>query len=278
MTSLDEVRRANLALWNEWTKIHERSQFYDVAGFRAGQSSLKPLERAELGDVAGKSLLHLQCHFGLDTLSWARLGATVVGVDFSDEAIGLARRLADEVGLAGRAKFVQSDVLELDVAPGGPFDIVFVSYGAIEWLPDLDRWAAVVTANLKPGGVFYLAEIHPLAMILEESADHTDVRLAYSYFPDPEPSRDEVVGSYADRDAHVETDHCFGWQHSLGEVVCALVGAGLRIDHLHEFPYSVSPFWPRMELRDGWYWLLDGSGELRTDIPFLYSVKATSPL
>ncbi|RPI30086.1 MAG: class I SAM-dependent methyltransferase [Actinomycetota bacterium] len=140
----DEARRANLALWNEWARIHEGTAFYDVAGFKAGRSSLWPLETEELGPYVneGTSLLHLQCHFGLDTLSWARRGAEVVGVDFSGTAIALARRLADEVGLAGRATFIESDVYDAARHLGGRrFDIVFVSWGAIEWLPDLEAWA-----------------------------------------------------------------------------------------------------------------------------------------
>ena len=272
-----EARRANLALWNEWTKIHETSRFYDVAGFKAGSSALRPLERDELGEVAGKKLLHLQCHFGLDTLSWARLGATVTGVDFSGEAIALARRLADEVGLSGRAGFLQSDILELTDVPGGPFDIVFVSYGALCWLPDLTRWATVVTRNLRPGGVLYMAEVHPFADLLEETPDH-DVRIEYPYFPAGEPLRFAVEGSYADPDAHVEQDVCYSWVHSFSEILGALTEAGLRLEYLHEFPYSVSPFWRWMERGDdGWYRLPDGKGGTRRDVPFLYSLKAHKP-
>jgi SAM-dependent methyltransferase len=166
---LDEYREANLRLWNEWARIHAASDFYDVASFKQGRNALLPLELSELGDVSGKRLLHLQCHFGMDTLSLARMGADVVGVDFSDEAIATARRLAAEIGV--EATFLQSDIYELDAAaPGewnGAFDIVYVTYGALEWLEDLGPWADLIARFLAPGGVFYMAEVHPYAYTLE---------------------------------------------------------------------------------------------------------------
>ena len=197
-----EARAANLALWNHWTTVHEKSAFYDVEGFKAGATSLWPVEREELGPLVreGTSLLHLQCHFGLDTLSWARLGADVVGLDLSDEAIALARRLAAEVGLADRAEFVCADLYDADAHLGGRlFDIVFVSWGAIEWLPDLGRWADIVARHLKPGGTFYMAEIHPFAYALDEVPGQHDVQVKYRLLPAPEaPDVDPVEGSYAD--------------------------------------------------------------------------------
>ena len=277
----DEMRSANLAHWDEWTRVHEKSEFYDVDGFKAGATSLWPLELEELGPLVGDgtTLLHLQCHFGLDTLSWARRGAVVTGVDLSDEAIGLARRLADEVGLSGRATFIASDVYEIDAyLDDERFDVVFVSWGAIEWLPDLDRWAAIVARRLRPGGLFYLAEIHPIAYALDEAQGH-GVRLAYRYLPAPdEPDRSDYDGSYADRDAHVENRVCYGWAHGMGEILTALTDAGLRLEYLHEFPFSVAPFFEWME-RDEQrrHWLPDGRGGHRSDLPFCYSVMARKP-
>ena len=270
-----EHLRTNLSLWDEWTKIHEGSEFYDVAGFRAGATALRPLELMELGDVSGKRLLHLQCHFGLDTLSWARLGATATGVDFSTEAIRLARRLAEETGLARRATFFQSDVLALPVtAPmewDGAFDVVFVSYGAIEWLADLSGWATIVARYLRPGGTFYMAEIHPYAQLLERDDSSGELRIEYRYFPTAQAERYEVHGSYADPDADVRTTFCYGWPHSFTEITTALLAAGLRVHYLHEHAFSVAPLWPGMKRdADGWF-RLPG----RADVPFLYSLRAT---
>ncbi len=277
-----EAHAANLALWNRWTRAHEKSDFYDVQGFKAGATSLWPLELEELGPYVheGTTLLHLQCHFGLDTLSWARRGAEVVGLDFSEEAIALARRLAGETGLSGRAEFVCADLYDADAhLDGRLFDVAFVSWGAIEWLPDLERWASIVARHIKPGGCFYMAEIHPFAYALEEVPGEQDVQIKYPLLPAPDrPQIDPVDGSYADRDADTSGLVAYGWQHSLAEIIGALTGAGLRLEHLHELPTSPSPFWSWM-IRDDerWWWLPDGKGGRRTDLPFSYSLRASKP-
>jgi SAM-dependent methyltransferase len=277
-----EARAANLALWNHWTKVHEKSAFYDVDGFRAGATSLWPVERDELGPFVheGTTLLHLQCHFGLDTMSWARLGAEVVGLDFSDEAIALARRLAGEAGLSGRAEFICSDLYDADLHLGERlFDIVFVSWGAIEWLPDLQRWAGIIARHLRPGGSFYLAEMHPFAQILDDEAPEGVLRVRYPYFAAPDrPVVDAVHGSYADPDADTEGLFAHCWAHDFAEVLGALTSAGLRLEHLHEFPCSPAPFWDWMiQDEDRWWWLPDGKGGRRRDLPFTYSLRATRP-
>jgi SAM-dependent methyltransferase len=277
-----EARTANLALWNHWTEIHEKSAFYDVEGFKAGATSLWPVERKELEPYVheGTSLLHLQCHFGLDTLSWARLGAEVVGLDLSDEAIALARRLAAEVGLSARAEFVCADLYDTDAHLGvRRFDVVFVSWGAIEWLPDLTRWAGIIARHLRPGGTFYLAEIHPFGYSLDEVPGEHDVQVKYRLQPAPDqPDVEPIDGSYADRDADTTGLVAYAWQHSLAEVTGALIGAGLRIEHLHEFPASPAPFWEWMvQDEDRWWWLPDGEGGLRKDLPLSYSLRATRP-
>ena len=277
-----EARTANLELWNHWTKIHEKSAFYDVEGFKAGTTSLWPLELEELGLYVreGTTLLHLQCHFGLDTLSWARLGAEVVGLDLSDEAIALARRLADEVGLTGRAEFICADLYDADAHLGDRrFDVVFVSWGAIEWLPDLERWAGIIARHLEPGGTFYMAEIHPFGYALDEVPGEHDVQVKYRLQPAPDtPEVEPIEGSYADRDADTTGLVAYGWQHSLAEVTGALIGAGLRIEHLHEFPTSPAPSWDWMvKDEDRWWWLPAPDGGLRKDLPLSYSVRATRP-
>jgi len=269
---LEDWTRANLALWNELTGIHERSDYYDVAGFLAGKNTLFATERDEIGpEVAGKTLLHLQCHFGLDTLSLARMGATVTGVDFSDEAIAAARRIADQAGIA--ATFVQSDVAALPDTLQGSFDIVFTSWGVLVWLPDLERWAQVIAHFLAPGGVFYIAEFHPFAYVLAEDASAGDLRLGYPYFHDPEPlAISEVSGSYADRDATVRQPVQYEWQHTLGDVVSALTAAGLTIDYLHEFPFMEGALdWPCIVKGP------DGRGRLKgmeTTFPLSFTLHA----
>src|SRR5262249_14316808 len=186
---MDLYRKTNLARWNEITAIHAQSAFYNVEGFKRGQSSLRSIEVDELGDVAGKTLLHLQCHFGLDTLSWARRGAHVTGVDFSEPAIAQAQALARQNNLHPR--LLRADVLDLAGRLSGPFDIVFTSYGVLCWLPDLRRWAEVIAHFLKPGGTFYMVETHPFATVLGEKKDTKELTIAYPYFHEPEPIREE---------------------------------------------------------------------------------------
>ena len=275
-----EARAANLRLWNAWTKIHEASEFYDVDGFRAGRTSLWPLELEELGPFVheGTTLLHLQCHFGLDTLSWARRGARVLGLDFSGEAVALARRLAGEAGLEERAEFVCADVSDADAHLGERlFDVVFVSWGAIEWLPDLNTWAGIIARHLRPGGTFYMAEIHPFACGLDEVPGRHEVRVKYRLLPAPgQPDVEPVVGSYADSSADTTGLVSYGWSHSLAEILGALTGAGLRLEHLHELPMSPAPFWDWMvQDEERWWWLPAADGGRRRDLPLSFSLRAT---
>src|SRR5438552_420487 len=181
---MDDHTSANRANWDAWAAINAASANYDVAGFKAGKLSLNRIERGELGDVAGKSLLHLQCHFGIDTLSWARLGARVTGIDFSAPAIDLARSLAAELDVEGR--FVVSTVEDLPANLDGDFDVVYTSRGAIWWLADLERWADVIAHFLRPDGVFYITEFHPILMTFDESETATP-KIRYPYFPRREP-------------------------------------------------------------------------------------------
>lgn len=261
---MNDYRQTNLQLWNNWTTLHEKSEFYDVEGFKAGKIRLRSIEREELGDVSGKSLLHLQCHFGLDTMSWARLGAHVTGVDFSDRSIALARSLSEELGIP--ARFVQSDIDHLPDALSGEFDIVFASYGILHWLSDLRRWAEVIAHFLKPGGLFYIVEDHPFMRVF--AADETDLKVGNPYFFHAQPGTFELQGSYA---GSGETSRGFIWDHSLGEVINALIGAGLRIEFLHEFDCAARAKFPFMaQGEDGWWRLPERKGE----IPFLFSLQA----
>ncbi len=262
---MDYRLRTNRVNWNERTPVHAASDFYDVAGFKAGRSTLTGLERREVGDVSGKTLLHLQCHFGLDTMSWERLGATVTGVDFSDAAIELAKSLRDETG--SRARFILSDVYALADVLDERFDIVFTSYGVLCWLPDLDGWARTAARLLKPGGLFYIVEHHPMMGVLEQSAGG-EIRLAYEYFH-KEIRIEGGAPSYAG-EAPIESP-VYEWSHSLGEIVTALISAGLRIEFLHEFAFCGYRAHPKMERgADGW-WRFPERNE---SIPQMFSIRA----
>ncbi|SFK85384.1 Methyltransferase domain-containing protein [Halogranum rubrum] len=284
---MDDFLSANRDHWDELAELHPGTDFYDVESFVGGETSLMDLEREELADVVGDetSLLHLQCHFGMDTLSWAREGATVTGVDFSPKAIETARELRDEVGISERrARFVESDVYELpetlddefDAHGDGAvrdFDVVFTSYGALVWLPDLDRWADVVTHFLKPGGTVYLAEIHPFFAMSEAVGDDGWIQLPYAYANDEPMPYETDEGSYADEDADLSKQTIYEWNHGVGDIVTALVGAGLDIKYVHEFPKSCyKRFDGMVEGDDGWWRLPDGP-----EIPMTLSVRATKP-
>jgi SAM-dependent methyltransferase len=270
---MNEYMAANKALWEEWTAIHERSGFYDVEAWKAGNRPMVEFALEEVGDVSGRDLLHLQCHFGLDTLAWARRGARVTGVDFSERAIALAGSLAAELRLD--ATFVRADVLELDRVLDGDFDIVFTSFGVLGWLDDLERWARVVARFLRPGGMFYLAEFHPFSQAMDD-VDSTVPTLRYPYFPSREPVAFPTQGSYADPDAKVEQPVEYGWSHSMGEIVTVLAGAGLRIEFLHEQPFTVYRAMPYLvESGDGRTWRLPEPYDGR--LPLMFSLKATKP-
>jgi SAM-dependent methyltransferase len=260
------VHRANQALWDEWVKINAASKMYDLASFKTGRSSLHELELTELGEVDGRSLLHLQCHFGMDSLSWARCGAQVTGIDFSEEGIALARSLSAELDIP--ARFVCSDLYDLPHHLEGQFDIVYTSYGVLTWLSDLNRWAKIVAHFLKPGGVFYIAEFHPFAMVFDEQAP--ELRLRYPY-TSPEAMVFEVQGSYADTAAEVKETHTYEWTYPLGEVVSALCAAGLRIQFLHEFPYTSWAMLPFLEQHEDGNYYVPGK---EYTIPLMFSIRA----
>lgn len=263
---------SNRDMWDELAEIHAGTAFYDVEGFLAGRNVLNSLEREALeGEVAGRSLLHLQCHFGLDTLSWARLGARVTGVDFSPKAIALARKLAAQANL--NARFVESDVLRLPDVLDEQFDIVYTSYGALVWLPDLAPWGRVVARYLKPGGTFYVAEMHPLSYVFADSADFTPTT---PYWNRGAPVRWEGNdGDYADPDATLAHTVSYEWPHALEEIFGALLGAGLRIEAFHEHDFTVYQPFDAMEKGNDGYWRLTEHAE---SIPLMFSLRASKPL
>jgi SAM-dependent methyltransferase len=265
---MDNYMKQNLKYWNEVTPIHARSKSYDLEGFKAGKCTLMSLEREEVGDVTGKSLLHLQCHFGLDSMSWARLGAKVTAVDFSDKAIHLAKSLSQELGID--VNFICSDIYDLPRVLKDEFDIVFASYGVLCWLHDLYEWANVIARFLKPGGFFYIVESHPVDNVFENERHTKELKARYSYFHSPQPTRWEPDGTYADKEATV-TNPTYEWTHPLSDIINSLISAGLRIEFVHEFPYLCWDFYPFMEKdKDGWWRFKEG----KETIPLMFSLKA----
>ncbi len=220
----------NRQLWNKRVDVHVQSAFYDNERFLQGKSTLNAIELGLLGDVQGKTILHLQCHFGQDSISLARMGAKVTAVDFSDQAIEKGRLFAAQTDV--RVEFICCDIYDLSDYLDKQFDIVFTSYGTIGWLPDLDRWGTVVSRFLKPYGKFVFVEFHPVVWMFDD--DFT--RIAYPY-ASSEPFVETQTGTYTDVDAPIELEYV-NWNHGIGNVLNALIGHGLTVVSLEEFDYS----------------------------------------
>lgn len=251
----------NKEAWNQKTTVHIDSDFYDMPAFLRGETTLKPLELGLLGDVSGKRILHLQCHFGQDTLSLSRMGASTVGVDLSNAAIEKATALAEELDLD--ARFICCDVYSLKEHLSEHFDIVFTSYGTIGWLPDLDKWADIIQHFLKPDGIFIMVDFHPVVWMFD---DHFK-EVAYSYF-NTETIVEQVQGSYADREAAIAYE-TVSWNHPTSETLQSLLDAGLRLTNYHEWDYS--PYTCFQELQE------DAPGVYRikhlgNKIPMVYGI------
>ncbi|MDC8000751.1 class I SAM-dependent methyltransferase [Aequorivita todarodis] len=228
----------NRKTWNAKVAVHAESEFYEMQNFRNGKTSLNKYELDAVGDISGKRLLHLQCHFGQDTLSLARMGAKCTGVDISDEAIKLAKRLNAELKLD--ASFVCCNVLDTSEYISEKFDIVFTSYGTIGWLPDLKPWAKMISVRLKPGGFFYIVEFHPIAWMFDYSVSPPVMKYGYHQ---KEAIYEEYEGTYADKNSKMVSKE-YGWNHSLGEVITSLSEVGLYIEYLREHdasPYDIFP-------------------------------------
>jgi SAM-dependent methyltransferase len=237
-TALQEQFAVNRVRWDEAVRIHLAAKSYDFTALRSGRGHLHPIEEVEVGSVEGIRVLHLQCHFGRDTLVLAQRGAEVVGLDFSELAIIAARRLADETGLAARSRFVLANVYDAQKSIPEPasFDLVFVTWGALCWLPDIEAWARIVAYFLRPGGSLYLAEVHPFAWVFDDQARAPNASLPewfVSYFEREALELDDPT-DYADPEARMRNQRTYTWMHSMGETISALIGAGLSLDWLHE--------------------------------------------
>ena len=266
---MNTLHAINRRWWEEVLPVHVESAFYDVEGFLQGKITLGHLEREAVGEVAGMRLLHLQCHFGMDTLSWARLGAQVVGVDFSPAAVRQADDLARRTGLDGMARFHEADVTSAGRVSGGGFDVVFTSFGTIVWLSDLEGWADTIVANLTEDGFFYFLDAHPASMMFDENIATPTV--AYDYFhcaaPGLEPSG---TPDYAEPGYRIQSpSRQFTW--AMAEILGVLEARGLTIFEIREYPFGAWRQLPDMEEGPDGYWYR-APGEW--SLPLLLGFKA----
>ena len=251
----------NRKLWNDKTSVHYQSDFYDVKSFIKGKDSLNPIEIELLGDISGKSILHLQCHFGMDSISLARRGGMVTGIDLSDQSIKQAKDLNERSGT--KVDFILSDVYSLPQNLNKQFDIIFTSYGTVGWLPDMDKWAGVIQHFRKPGGKFIMVEFHPVVWIFDDNFKE----IIYKY-SDIDPIIEDLEGTYANREADIK-NRSVSWNHGLGTVLNALLKKGLTIDSFQEYDYSpYNCFNNTIEVDEGKYQIKGLEGK----IPMLYSL------
>lgn len=263
MEKFNHYFEVNRQTWNQKVKAHVKGDLYKLEAFKKGASSLMSYETNALGKVDGKSLLHLQCHFGQDTLSLSRLGAECIGVDISDEGIKLAKQLNTE--LNANARFICCNVLETSMHLKDTFDILFTSYGVIGWLPDLKPWGKMIAERLKKGGVFYMVEFHPLVWMFDYLSGKPILK--YGYMQE-EVIYEEYEGTYANADSNMISKE-YGWNHGLSEVINALIEAGLQIEYLNEYdesPYNVLP--DLIETKSGMYVTKDKL------YPLIFEIKA----
>ncbi len=272
--SRDPAVLHNKELWNKLVPMHLESELYDVAGFKAGKIPLGTLEQEELGPVEGKRLCHLLCHFGIDTLSFARLGAKVTGFDISDQALTAARKLAADCGL--EARFVEGEISEVSELLTGPFDIVYMSWGVLGWIADLDRLARDIHDLLDQGGIFYIIEGHPLVNALSEewTPEGTGPAFGYDYELPSDQTLTYTFQGYAGSTEAFEDRRAFDWVHGLGRIVTAFAKAGLIVEFLHEHDKLA---WQQLDCMvedEAGYWRLPQGAPW---LPVSFSLRAHKP-
>ena len=263
--NLQNYYEANRRLWDKLASVHVKSDFYDQGSFLAGKSSLKDIEMNELGDVNGKSMLHLQCHFGQDSISWAKKGAKVVAVDFSEGAISIAKDINEK--LKTNVEFICCNVYDLPKHVSEKFDIVFTSYGIINWLHDLDKWGQLISSYLNPESVFYMVEFHPILWMY----DDTFTKVEHPYQSEAEPLMHVSGTSYTEAEEQIgKKEYC--WNHGIGRVMNALINAGLKIEFFNEFNYSPFRTFKEMTEFEKGKFVINKFGY---KVPHLFSIKAT---
>jgi SAM-dependent methyltransferase len=265
MNDYEKYFEANKKLWNKRVEIHYNSEFYSKENFLKSKNSLNSIELDELGDVNGKNILHLQCHFGQDTLSLANLGADVTGVDFSDDAIDKAKKLSAESNI--KANFICSNIYDLEDKLEDKFDMVFTSYGTIGWLPDINKWAEIVSHYLKPGGIFLIVEFHPYIWMFDDNIEY----LKHPYFHTSKPIAEISEGTYTDCNADIKMVE-YGWNHTLSDVTNSLITNGLTVKSFNEFNYSPYNCFPNMIESTKNKYVFEKFGNI---LPLIYSISAT---
>lgn len=271
MYKVDKYFRANQKMWDEFAKEHFQieNEFYSVKSFLEGKTTLKQYELKEMGNVKDKKVLHLQCHFGLDTLSWAREGANVTGIDFSGEAIRLAKILANKANLTGN--FIQTNIYDLPKVLFDTFDIVYTSIGVLCWLNDLKKWAEVISHFLKSGGFFYIADGHPVKHMFD--IDHQNkLELKFDYFYKSVPMEFIAEGSYASGKSHMNPHKEYEWNHSLSDIINSLIQAGLKIEFFNEYPFTSYKAFAFSEKDSNECYRLKNQ---KAEIPLLFTLKAS---
>jgi SAM-dependent methyltransferase len=261
-----DYRDLNRDAWNKRVGVHLNSDFYKLDLFRQGWNSLNEIEKELLGDVRDLDILHFQCHFGQDTLSLARLGARVTGVDISDAAIRAAKALSVEIG--EDADFICCDLYDLEHHLERTFDIVYSSYGTVGWLPDLEKWGALINRYLKPGGRLILVDFHPFIWVFDDAFKN----IAFRYF-NSGPILEEFTGSYADRSAEIK-QKTVTWNHSLSEIINSLLSKGLRLRRFDEYDYSPYDIFTSSENSAPGKYRIKG---LADKLPLVYALEARKP-
>jgi SAM-dependent methyltransferase len=265
---MDNYFQTNKALWDTWTGWHLKSEMYDIESWKAGRNSLDTISNNALqGEIEGRKILHLMCHFGQDTLSMARLGATATGVDLSEEAIAQAQAFARELALEGSSRFIRANLYDLPKHLHETFDIVYTSFGVLTWLPDLQKWAQIVQQFLRPGGTFFIAEFHPFLYTF----DFDNRKLDYEYFGDGTAYKEIESGSYAHREAQ-ESHQYYFWIHSLSQTIRPLLDQGLQLVDFNEYDFSPYNCFPNMEELEPGKYVFNAEGKI-TRIPHVFSLK-----
>lgn len=266
MKNFEKYFNTNKNTWNNRTSAHQNSQFYNVDAFLKGENTLNTYELNALGDISQKKILHLQCHFGQDTLSLARMGAECTGVDFSENAIELAQKLNKKLQL--NAQFICCNVYDIIKYVPHKFDIVFASYGVLGWLPDLNEWAKIIFEKLKRGGQFYLVEFHPIAWMFDYTVLPPKLKYPYHF---NEPVFEDYLGTYAVPESTIESKE-YTWNHSLSNIIQSLLNAGLKLDMFKEhegIPYNVFPDLVKQE--DGLFYSKERLFPLLFEVKFIKS-------